>query len=47
MLPPVIPEIVYWIICEKSVIEPQTSWESRRPAVFLTRAIGVDIGENI
>ena len=27
MLPLVIPEIVYWIICEESVIEPNLTGE--------------------
>jgi hypothetical protein len=44
MLPLVRPEIAYWIICEKSVIEPQPhGWAALLQSLF-ERAIGVHIG---
>jgi hypothetical protein len=35
MLPLVIPEIVYWIICEKSVIEPNLTGGQELYSPFL------------
>jgi hypothetical protein len=42
MLPLVIPEILYWIICEKSVIEPTLTGGQELYSPFFRRVIGID-----
>lgn len=45
MLPLVIPEMAYWMICEKSVIEPQPYRRPRTLQSSFRGVINVDLGK--